>query len=78
MPRQRAAAWCRGIRRSVLEDALGDRLAAAADCEEARLRDLVNDEAMRDAMGAKAREHARQFSINEGWKLWETAYRTLL
>lgn len=45
---------------------------------EARLRDLVNDEAMREAMGAKAREHARQFSINEGWKLWENAYRTLL
>lgn len=43
-----------------------------------RLRDLVNDHAMRESMGAKAREHARQFSIKEGWKLWETAYRTLL
>lgn len=45
---------------------------------EQRLRDLVNDHDMRESMGAKAREHARQFSINEGWKLWETAYRTLL
>lgn len=45
---------------------------------EQRLRDLVNDHDMRESMGAKAREHAREFSINEGWKLWETAYRTLL
>jgi glycosyltransferase involved in cell wall biosynthesis len=43
-----------------------------------RLRDLVNDEAMRESMGAKAREHARQFSIEKGWRLWEAAYRTLL
>jgi glycosyltransferase involved in cell wall biosynthesis len=43
-----------------------------------RLRDLVNDAAMRESMGAKAREHARQFSIKEGWKLWEQAYRTLI
>lgn len=45
---------------------------------EQRLRDLVNDHDMREAMGAKAREHARNYSINEGWKLWENAYRTLL
>lgn len=43
-----------------------------------RLRDLVNDDAMRESMGEKAREHAKQFSIKEGWKLWETAYRTLI
>lgn len=43
-----------------------------------RLRDLVNDEAMRESMGAKAREHAQQFSIKEGWKLWERAYSTLI
>ena len=43
-----------------------------------RLRDLVNDDAMRESMGAKAREHAAQFSIRKGWRLWETAYRTLL
>lgn len=43
-----------------------------------RLRDLVHDDAMRESMGAKAREHAQQFSIKEGWRLWETAYRTLM
>ena len=43
-----------------------------------RLRDLVNDDAMRESMGAKAREHAQAFSIKKGWRLWETAYRTLL
>jgi len=45
---------------------------------EQRLRELTNDHDMRESMGAKAREHARQYSINEGWKLWEAAYRTLL
>jgi len=45
---------------------------------EARLRDLTHDHAMREAMGEKAREHARTYSISEGWRLWENAYRTLL
>lgn len=45
---------------------------------ELRLRDLVNDEAMRTEMGAKAREHARNWSMDQGWRLWESAYRTLL
>lgn len=45
---------------------------------EARLRDLVNDHDMRESMGQKAREHARSYSINEGWRLWESAYRTLM
>lgn len=45
---------------------------------ELRLRDLVNDADMRESMGAKAREHARQFSINEGWRLWRDAYQTLM
>jgi glycosyltransferase involved in cell wall biosynthesis len=43
-----------------------------------RLRDLVNDDAMRESMGVKAREHAAQFSIEKGWRLWEQAYRTLV
>jgi glycosyltransferase involved in cell wall biosynthesis len=43
-----------------------------------RLRDLVNDDAMRESMGAKAREHAQTFSMKEGWRLWESAYRSLL
>lgn len=45
---------------------------------ERRLRELTNDHDMREEMGRKAREHARGWSINEGWRLWESAYRTLL
>jgi glycosyltransferase involved in cell wall biosynthesis len=45
---------------------------------ERRLRDLTNDADMRAEMGAKAREHARGWSIEDGWRLWESAYRTLL
>ncbi len=43
-----------------------------------RLRELANDEAMRTEMGAKAREHARNWDISRGWKLWEQAYEGLL
>jgi glycosyltransferase involved in cell wall biosynthesis len=43
-----------------------------------RLRDLANDEAMRTEMGAKAREHAASYTIEEGWRLWETTYSALL
>jgi len=45
---------------------------------EQRLRELTQDHAMREEMGLKAREHARGWAINEGWRLWENAYRTLL
>lgn len=45
---------------------------------DSRLRDLVNDEAMRAEMGAAARERASQFTIQKGWKLWADAYTTLL
>lgn len=44
---------------------------------ERRLRDLTNDADMRTEMGEKAREHARTWSIEDGWRLWESAYRTL-
>lgn len=44
---------------------------------ETRLRELTQDHAMREEMGVKAREHARNYSISEGWRLWESAYRTL-
>jgi glycosyltransferase involved in cell wall biosynthesis len=43
-----------------------------------RLRDLVNDEAMRTEIGAKAREHAAGWVIQDGYRLWEQAYRRLL
>lgn len=45
---------------------------------ERRLRDLTHDHDMRREMGAKAREHARGWSITDGWRLWESAYRSLL
>lgn len=43
-----------------------------------RLRELVNDAGMREAMGAKAKECARSWTIDRGWKLWATAYEGLL
>jgi len=45
---------------------------------ERRLRDLTHDHDMRAEMGTKAREHARNWAIDDGWRLWESAYRTLL
>jgi glycosyltransferase involved in cell wall biosynthesis len=43
-----------------------------------RLRDLVNDEAMRTEMGRKAREVAAGHTIQTGWVDWEQAYRSIL
>jgi glycosyltransferase involved in cell wall biosynthesis len=43
-----------------------------------RLRELVNDEAMRTEMGAKAKEVASQHTIQTGWKDWEAAYQSVL
>lgn len=45
---------------------------------EARLRDLTHDHELRETMGAAAKEHARKWSIDVGWKLWADAYSTLL
>jgi glycosyltransferase involved in cell wall biosynthesis len=39
-----------------------------------RLTDLVNDPAMRAEMGAAGKEQAAGWTIEEGWKLWESAY----
>ena len=44
----------------------------------ARLRDLVNDTAMRTEMGAKAKTLAAGHTIQTGWTDWETAYRSVL
>jgi glycosyltransferase involved in cell wall biosynthesis len=44
----------------------------------ARLRDLINDEAMRLEMGAKARELASHWTIQTGWQEWEQAYKGIL
>lgn len=43
-----------------------------------RLRELVNDEAMRTEMGQKAREVASQHTIQAGWRDWEAAYQSIL
>ena len=43
-----------------------------------RLRELANDAAMREEMGAKAKENARSWTIDHGWKLWAAAYEGLL
>jgi glycosyltransferase involved in cell wall biosynthesis len=43
-----------------------------------RLRELINDEAMREEMGLKARELASQWTIQKGWPEWESAYKGLL
>lgn len=39
-----------------------------------RLYELTQDEAMRTEMGAKAKEHAKGFTIQEHWGEWESAY----
>jgi Glycosyl transferases group 1/Methyltransferase domain len=39
-----------------------------------RLTELINDEAMRTEMGAKGREVAAGWTIQQGWKLWRDAY----
>lgn len=44
----------------------------------ARLRELANDQDLREAMGAKAKEQAAQHTIEEGWAAWDKAYRSLL
>lgn len=43
-----------------------------------RLRSLINDEALRTEMGAKAKQHARSYTIQTGWQDWESAYERIL
>jgi len=40
-----------------------------------RLRQLIKDPAMRAEMGAKGKNRRGQWTIQEGWKLWEGAYQ---
>ena len=42
------------------------------------LGELAADAGLREEMGAKAREHARAWVIDDGWKLWEQAYEGLM
>lgn len=41
------------------------------------MSELAADDELRESMGAKAREVARQWTIEEGWTLWDEAYRGL-
>jgi glycosyltransferase involved in cell wall biosynthesis len=43
-----------------------------------RLYQLASDPAMRAEMGAKAKEHARAWTIQGNWQQWETAYQSIL
>jgi len=43
-----------------------------------RLRDLIEDEAMRGEMGRKAKEVAAQHTIQNGWTDWADAYASIL
>jgi glycosyltransferase involved in cell wall biosynthesis len=46
------------------------------DWQEA-LTSLINDEDMREEMGAAGREQAAGWTIEEGWRLWEAAYESV-
>jgi len=43
-----------------------------------RLHELINDEAMRTEMGVNAKKLAEQWTIQTGWKDWETCYASVL
>ena len=43
-----------------------------------RLRELINDEAMRKEMGENARALASQWTIEQGYKQWEAAYQSVI
>ena len=43
-----------------------------------RLNDLIHDEAMRAEMGAAGKEQAAGWTIEDGWKLWESAYESVV
>jgi hypothetical protein len=42
------------------------------------MQELASDEGLRESMGAKAREHARAFTIERNWTRWAGAYGGLL
>jgi len=60
--------------REMVVDGVTGYLVRSPDQWRARLTDLINDEAMRTEMGAKGREVAANWTIQQGWKLWRDAY----
>lgn len=41
------------------------------------MSELAGDDTLRESMGVKAREQARQWAIEDGWTLWRDAYERL-
>ena len=60
--------------RDLVVDGVTGFLVNSDDEWRARLTELINDEAMRVEMGAKGREVAGGWTIQQGWKLWRDAY----
>jgi glycosyltransferase involved in cell wall biosynthesis len=55
-------------------DGVTGYLVSTEDEWRARLTELINDEAAREAMGAAAKERAAEFVIQRGWRLWADAF----
>lgn len=60
--------------RDFVIDGVTGYLVRSQDEWRARLTELVNDRAAREEMGAKAREVAAAWTIQEHWRSWEAAY----
>lgn len=60
--------------RDLVVDGVTGFLVNSDDEWRARLTDLINDPAMRTEMGAKGREVAANWTIQQGWKLWRDVY----
>lgn len=52
-------------------------LVSSATEWERRLDELIHDEAARAELGANAKEQARDWTIQDGWKLWNSAYEAI-
>jgi glycosyltransferase involved in cell wall biosynthesis len=57
----------------VIDGVTGYLVSTPGDWEK-RLTELIGDRAARAEMGAAARRHAEQFTIQGHWRLWEKAY----
>ncbi|HEU4541737.1 MAG TPA: glycosyltransferase [Jiangellaceae bacterium] len=60
--------------RDLVVDGVTGFLASSEDEWRTRLTELINDEAMRAEMGAKGREVAAGWTIQQGWKKWRDAF----
>ena len=71
------ASDCEPYRGVVIDGVNGYLCRTEADWER-RITELANDDAAREAMGAKARESALGHTISKGAERWASAYRELL